>query len=279
MDRFSDQLNIETPELVDLELPVAGVGSRFIAILIDSLIWGAGFAVLLILAILILPSLSVVSRLSENWAAAIFTLLFFLLYWGYFTLFEALWSGQTPGKRVAKIRVIQKSGRAIGFYEAIVRNFIRVIDQIPFIYGVGVLFVFTTKQHQRLGDLAAGTLVVREQESDAPAWGNAPTHTFTAASFLESATQITPSSVPPPLHFVTVPASEVAKLGAGDLEVLEGFFARRLDMSLETRASLAKRIAKAIAGKAEFEIPEGASEENFLESIAHQLREVARFKR
>ncbi len=278
MDQFSDQLNIETPELVDLELPVAGVGSRFIAILIDYLIWGAGFVVLFILAMLVLPSLSVYSRLTENWAAALFTLLFFLLFWGYFTLFEALWSGQTPGKRVARIRVIQKSGRPIGIFESMVRNFIRVIDQIPIIYGVGVLFIFVTKQHQRLGDLAAGTLVVREQESEAPAWGNAPARTFTAPSFLESARRLSPATAPPPANFVPVPANHVAKLGGAELEVLEGFFARRLDMSLETRASLAGRIAKAISAKAEFAIPEGASTENFLESVAHQLRESARYK-
>ena len=219
------------------------------------------------------------SRMSENWAAAIFTMLSFLLYWGYFTLFEALWGGRTPGKRVAKIRVIQKSGRAIGFYEAIVRNFIRVIDQIPFIYGVGVIFVFITKQHQRLGDLAAGTLVVREQESDAPAWGNAPSRTFTSASFLESASQASPTSTPPPVNYIPLPANDVAKLGAGDLEVLEGFFARRLDMSMETRASLADRIAKALCAKSGLEIPEGANMDSFLDSIAHQLRETVRYKR
>jgi uncharacterized RDD family membrane protein YckC len=279
MDQFSDQLNIETPELVDIELPVAGLGSRFIAILIDYLIWIAGFIVLSLLAAVILPNVGAFSRMSENWAVAIFTILSFLLYWGYFTLFEALWSGRTPGKRVAKIRVIHNSGRAINFYEAIARNFIRVIDQFPLIYGVGVLFVFITKQHQRLGDLAAGTLVVREQESETPAWGNAPTRTFTSASFLESAAQSSSSSTPPPVNYVPLPANDVAKLSTNDLEVLEGFFARRLDMSMETRASLAERIAKALCAKTGLEIPEGVNMDSFLDSIAHQLRETVRYKR
>lgn len=263
---------------MDIELPVAGIGSRFIAILIDYLIWGAGFFILSMLAAIILPGMHALSRISENWATAIFTLLSFLLYWGYFTLFEALWGGRTPGKRVAKIRVIQKSGRAIGFFEAIVRNFIRIIDQIPLIYGIGVLFVFITKQHQRLGDLAAGTLVVREQESDAPAWGNTPTRTFTSASFQESIAT-TASTTPPPVNYVPLPAHEVSKLGASDLEVLEGFFARRLDMSLETRASLSERIAKALCAKTGLEIPAGVNVDSFLDSIAHQLRESVRYKR
>ena len=279
MDQFSDQLNIETPELVDIELPVAGLGSRFIAILIDYIIWIAGFIVLWIIGAIVVSSTSMLSHMSENWAAAIFTILSFLLYWGYFTLFEWLWNGQTPGKRVAKIRVIQKSGRAINLFEAIARNFIRVIDQIPLIYGVGVIVVFITKQHQRLGDLAAGTLVVREQESDASAWGNAPSRTFTSASFLESAAQISPSSTPPPVNYVPLPANDVAKLTANDLEVLEGFFARRLDMSMETRASLADRIAKALCVKTGLEIPEGVNMDSFLDSIAHQLRETVRYKR
>src|ERR1035438_9767613 len=103
MNLSSDQLNIETPELVDIEMPVAGIGSRFIAILIDYLIWVAGMVVLSVIAAIVLPSIHAFSNITENWAAAIFTVLFFLLYWGYFTIFEALWGGQTPGKRVAKI--------------------------------------------------------------------------------------------------------------------------------------------------------------------------------
>lgn len=277
MEEFSDQLNIETPELVDIEMPVAGIGSRFIAILIDYLIWVAGMIVLSVIAALVLPSIHAFSKISENWAAAIFIFLFFLLYWGYFTLFEAFWDGRTPGKRVAKIRVIQRSGRAIGIFESMTRNFIRIFDQFPMIYGVGVICVFCTKQHQRLGDLAAGTLVVREQESDAPAWGDAGSRTFTAEMFSEEAAKIAPQAEPH--HQVNLPTTEIAKLTTSDLEVLEGFFARRLDMSLETRGVLAERIAKALCAKSGLTIPDGVSAETFLEATARQLREVVRFRR
>ena len=258
-------------------MPVAGIGSRFIAILIDYLIWVAGMIVLSVIAALVLPSIHAFSKISENWAAAIFIFLFFLLYWGYFTLFEAFWDGRTPGKRVAKIRVIQRSGRAIGIFESMTRNFIRIFDQFPMIYGVGVICVFCTKQHQRLGDLAAGTLVVREQESDAPAWGDAGSRTFTAEMFSEEAAKIAPQAEPH--HQVNLPTTEIAKLTTSDLEVLEGFFARRLDMSLETRGVLAERIAKALCAKSGLTIPDGVSAETFLEATARQLREVVRFRR
>jgi uncharacterized RDD family membrane protein YckC len=277
MEEFSDQLNIETPELVDIEMPVAGIGSRFIAILIDYLIWVAGMIVLSVIAAVVLPSIHAFNKVSENWAAAIFIFLFFLLYWGYFTLFEAFWDGRTPGKRVARIRVIQRSGRAIGIFESMTRNFIRIFDQFPLIYGVGVICVFCTKQHQRLGDLAAGTLVVREQESDAPAWGDAGSRTFTAPMFSEAAAQIRPQAEPHTL--VNLPTTEIAKLSITDLEVLEGFFARRLDMSLETRGALAERIAKALCAKSGLTIPDGVGTETFLEATARQLREVVRFRR
>src|SRR5215475_1003355 len=172
MDPSSDQLSIETPELVAIEMPLAGIGSRFIALLIDTLIWGAGLVVVGLLLWAFQPALQAFNTLSYQWTVALFTLTMFLLNWGYFTLFEALWNGRTPGKRVARIRVIQRSGRAIGIFESMARNFIRYVDQIPFFYAVGVIAVFATRQHQRLGDLAAGTLVVRDRDEDSTPWND-----------------------------------------------------------------------------------------------------------
>ncbi|HEV2215507.1 MAG TPA: RDD family protein, partial [Terracidiphilus sp.] len=110
----SDQLSIDTPELVAIEMPLAGLGSRFIALLIDLLIWFAGFLVLSLLYWAVAPAIYKYSQLSYKWTVALMTLAVFLLNWGYFTLFEAFWNGQTPGKRVAHIHVIQRTGRAIG---------------------------------------------------------------------------------------------------------------------------------------------------------------------
>jgi uncharacterized RDD family membrane protein YckC len=268
----SDQVSIDTPELVGIEMPLAGIGSRFIALLVDYLIWGAGMVVVFLLAVLLLPALHTFSRISAQWAEAIVIFMFFLLNWGYFTMFEAFWNGRTPGKRVAKIRVIQRSGRSIGMVESMARNLVRYVDQLPFFYAVGVIAMFVTKQHQRLGDLAAGTLVVRDREPETPLWGDTGSRTFTAQMFSGHA------PIPEPHTAITLPALGISKLTPGDLEVLEGFFARRLDMSLETRAALALRIASAIQAKSGLETPAGVSVETFLEATARQLRDQARLQ-
>jgi len=272
MDMSTDQLSIETPELVAIEMSLAGIGSRFIALLVDYLIWGAGLLVLLVLAAIVLPAMHAFSKISEQWAVAAVIFIIFLLNWGYFTLFEAFWNGRTPGKRVARIRVIQRSGRAIGLFESMARNLVRYVDQIPFFYAVGVIAMFVTRQHQRLGDLAAGTLVVRDREVESPLWGDSGARTFTSQIFAPSA------PVPEPHTALTLPATGIAKLSAADLGVLEGFFSRRLDMSLSTRQALALRIASAIQAKSGLEPPAGASIETFLEATARQLRDLARLQ-
>jgi len=264
-----DQLSIDTPELVAIDLPLAGIGSRFVALLVDYLIWLVGFGAAVFLFLLIDPSFSKFSKLGEKWATALFIFIPFLLYWGYFTLFEAYWKGRTPGKWVAKIRVIQVSGRGIGLFESMTRNLLRAVDQFPFVYAVGVVFVFFTRQHQRLGDMAAGTLVVHERERLVQPGSESSGRTFTAGLFNAPVQAKTNRRIEI--------GSGVQRLGPEDLEVLEGFFARRLDFSLTTRAALAERIAKAIQAKANLAVPAGVSVETFLEEVALQLRDLSRF--
>jgi uncharacterized RDD family membrane protein YckC len=268
-----DELNIDTPELVDIQMPLAGIGSRFIALLVDTLIWFACFLVVGVLLAIFLPGIAAFSELSAEWAVALVIFIIFMANWGYFTLFEAFWNGRTPGKRVARIRVIQRSGRAIGLIESMTRNLVRYIDMQPFaLYAVGVIAIFATRQHQRLGDLAAGTLVVRDRVQEAPLWGDSGARTFTAQIFAPN------SPVPEPHNAYSLPASGIAKLSSTDLEVLEGFFSRRLDMPLPTRYALAERIAAAIQAKSGLEPPMGASVETFLEATARQLRDQARMQ-
>jgi uncharacterized RDD family membrane protein YckC len=273
MEMNSDQLNIDTPELVEIEMPLAGIGSRFIALLVDMLIWFAGLIVIVILFAVFAPGIGAFSNISGQWAVALIIFIIFLLFWGYFTLFEAFWNGRTPGKRVARIRVIQRSGRAIGLFESMARNLVRYIDMQPFpLYAVGVIAIFVTRQHQRLGDLVAGTLVVRDRALEEPAWGDSGARTITAQSYAPSA------PAPEPHWAFSLPVTGIAKLSSTDLEVLEGFFARRLDMSLPTRQALAERIAQAIQAKSGLEQPAGASVETFLEATARQLRDQARMQ-
>ena len=271
-----DQLSIETPEMVDIELPVAGIGSRFVTLLIDYLIWLAFLLVLIVIVVYFAPSAESASRVTPNasarkWAIAILIFIPFMLFWGYFTLFEAFWNGQTPGKRIARIRVIQKSGRGIGLFESMTRNLLRFVDQFPILYGVGVFSIFLTRQSQRLGDLAAGTLVVHERDNLVASRSETSNRTFTAGLF--DAPQ---PPIAPPLPSFDLPSSTLQRLNASDLELLEGFFARRLDFTIETRTALAERIAAGLRAKMGIPHPPGISTELFLEDTARQLRDLVR---
>jgi uncharacterized RDD family membrane protein YckC len=175
-----DKLTIDTPEQIALEFPLAGVGSRFLALAIDTLIQIAVLVVLVLINVAAMVATSIAFREFLPWVQAVFVLCAFVLYYAYFAVFEALWSGQTPGKRQVGLRVISSSGRPITAVDAIIRNLLRIVDQIPGIYGVGILSVFVTGRNQRLGDLAAGTVVVHErrisvdQVARAPASSGAP---------------------------------------------------------------------------------------------------------
>ena len=269
---------------MSIELPLAGIGSRFIAALVDSLILIAVFIFLVILATFVLPALGALGEKAANWGVGIFILISFLVFWGYFALFEAFNNGRTLGKRAAKIRVIHQSGRGINFVEALARNLVRIIDYFPGFYGVGIVAMFLSRRHQRLGDMVAGTLVVREREVDMPMWGESASRNLTAAAHSTNS-PIPPSASPqavsgpwggPPHLRVQLPAPALAKLTASDLEVLEGFFSRRLDMDLTTRGAIASRIASAIGAKSGLTIPMEISVETFLEAVAHQFRELGR---
>ena len=155
------------------------------------------------------------------------------------------------------------------------RNFIRYIDQIPFFYAVGVIAVFATRQHQRLGDLAAGTLVVRDREQETPLWADPLTD-----GSLSVGSQAAPSfgHLAEAHRAVALSADAVAKLAPSDLELLESFFARRLDLPLETRQAIAEKIAIALQAKSGLEPPPGVSIETFLEAIARDLRDLGRMR-
>ena len=249
-------------------MPIAGIGSRFIAIVIDYLIWAALLVIFSLAGAVIFANVSAFAGASANWVVGIILLMVFLFHWGYFTLFEAFGNGRTPGKRVAKIRVIHRSGRAISFIEALARNLVRFVDYLPSLYGVGIVVMFFSQLNQRLGDMVAGTLVVRDHEVDSPHWGESGSRIITS--------QPGDTPIPAPHMSVVLPVSALARLSTADLEVLEGFFSRRLDMDLAIRAALAERIANALRAKSGLEIPEGKSVETFLEAVAHQLREIAR---
>jgi uncharacterized RDD family membrane protein YckC len=264
---FADQLNIDTPEQVDLHFSLAGLGSRFVAILLDTLIQ-IGFYFLAITSFAFLLSGAGGQKLNEmgKWFIALFIALNFCLIWGYFALFEAFWHGQTPGKHIMKLRVIKDSGRQITLFESLTRNLLRFVDYLPGLYLVGVITMLCNKRHQRLGDLAAGTLVIHERSEEQPLLAGRGTSLFAPPqSFAYQPLQAEPSAI------AGLPADAIARLGPQDLAVIEAFFARALDLNLDTRAQLAYRIAGQMAAKMAIPLPDG-NPERMLEALAHAMR-------
>jgi uncharacterized RDD family membrane protein YckC len=160
-----ETLDIQTPENVAFGYQIAGIGSRFLASLLDTLIVG-------LLQIVILIVLTLVNRMFDGsafsgqisaWVYAIFGLVAAVFYWGYYVFFEMLWNGQSPGKRWVGLRVIRSDGTPITLSEALIRNLARLVDFLPAAYGIGIVTMFIDKQSRRLGDLAAGTLVVQDR--------------------------------------------------------------------------------------------------------------------
>jgi uncharacterized RDD family membrane protein YckC len=268
---YADQLNIETPEQVDLRFPIAGIGSRFLAILADSVLQVIALFVMFVVFGLIVSAAPHVAgtttmvNTGAKWFVAAVVLFYFLLYWGYFSLFEAFWNGQTPGKRLLKIRVIKDSGRQITLFESLARNLIRIVDALPSFYLVGVITMLCNREQKRLGDLVAGTIVIHERSEEQPLLSH-NSRTFTASLYPQPLD--TPQVPAAPL----VPADGIARLDAGDLNVIDTFFSRALDLDLDKRAEIAGRIAQRMSAKMQVPLPADVAPERVLESIAHAMR-------
>jgi uncharacterized RDD family membrane protein YckC len=244
-----DKLTIDTPEQIAIEFPLAGIGSRFLAIALDTIIQTVAYIILALLAEFLFGGELVRAwRAAWNWSQAILILVLFCMYWGYYAIFETIWYGQTPGKRLAGIRVIKDTGRPVTVFEAIGRNLVRVIDQIPGVYAVGCITMFLNNKSKRLGDFVAGTVVVHEKKDAA----------------LEPFFNLQKG--------VPIPAFAVSKLSVADLELIETFLARRLDIPPEVRVATARRIAERITQKLGGERQE-SDNEVFLEVVAKQCRD------
>jgi uncharacterized RDD family membrane protein YckC len=161
---MDEQLTISTPEQVAFHYEMAGIGTRFVAGMLDHLII---FTALLLIgcAMQTIVIGSIFSSAGDAVVAlvlALMLLIYFAIFWGYFVLFETLWNGQTPGKRAGRLRVIRRDGQPVHAGEVMIRNLVRLVDMLPGFYGVGLVVMFIDKDARRLGDMAAGTIVVRE---------------------------------------------------------------------------------------------------------------------
>ena len=153
-----EQLSVETPEQIAINYQKAGIGSRFYAALLDTII----LCLILFLGFYVNQGMiEYLSALFGNWLGAIGGILVFAMFWGYYMVFEIVTNGQSPGKYVLGLRVIKDGGYPINFSDSAIRNLVRLADFLPFFYGAGLIVMLFSPNWQRLGDLAAGTLVVK----------------------------------------------------------------------------------------------------------------------
>jgi uncharacterized RDD family membrane protein YckC len=250
---FRDKLTIETPEQTVLEFEVAGIGSRFLALAYDTLIQillGLGILVIMVVVGMAMPD----SAKTGIWFLALIVLTYFLLYFGYFAIFEILWNGQTPGKKKEGLRVIKDSGRPITAAESVGRNLMRIVDQLPAFYAVGIGSVLLSRQNKRLGDFVAGTIVVHEKSLvDAkPVWQSAQEGQALPATTYGSE-RLTPE----------------------EFALIEAFLNRRSSLPADVRFNMADQIAKQIQPKLALPAGELFYAEKLLEMVAHERRSSA----
>lgn len=250
-----DVIEIVTPERVELNFPIAGLGSRFYAIFVDQCIIIALIFVLSFVEALIAGLLSQDSYL-ESLSTSAFLIITAALNLGYFIFFEYLWNGQTPGKRHVKIRVMRKGGLPVNFASAVIRNLMRPVDIMLFSIAVGFLVLFLSKQSQRPGDYAAGTIVVRDRNitlSDLDIYLRKPQQEKIVA--------------PVPLD------NRFSRLDDKDVHLIDQFLTRRGELGLDQRQELAKRIADSIRIKLKLKPDEYESNENLIKAAYRSIKE------
>jgi uncharacterized RDD family membrane protein YckC len=155
-----NKIKFSTPESVELEFTLAGIGSRAWALIIDYLLLALSLVLCIVIWAFIYNQLFYIGEEIFGsgfrlWMTAIAWLIIFFIYIGYFVFFETLWQGQTPGKRIAKIRVVRDDGSPLGLQQATLRSLLRPIDQNLFI---GAFLIMFSKSEKRLGDVVAGTI-------------------------------------------------------------------------------------------------------------------------
>jgi uncharacterized RDD family membrane protein YckC len=234
---LEDRITIATPEGVDLELTLAGVGSRFVSALVD-------FAIQLVLVVAVTGIAAATGAFGSGFGVAFAFIAGFLVFAAYDVLFEVFASGRTPGKRLNGLRVVRLDGSPVAFFTSAIRNVLRLVDILPGAYLVGIAAILVTRRNQRLGDLAGGTLVVRERTE-------------------QPALQALRRTQPLP----TADVWDVTGVTAAELAAVRGFLARRGELTFEARHRLAGDLARALRAKV-VGAPENLGSEAFLERLA-----------
>jgi uncharacterized RDD family membrane protein YckC len=240
---YEDRIAISTPEGIAIEYPLAGLASRYIAALIDLAIKGA-----IVAAVVLILSGAHASDTAQAVAVIVFS---FLALYVYDVVFEVWGAGQTPGKRWNGLRVVTDDGRPIELPASAIRRLLWMIDAPLTVFIAGSVSILVTERNQRLGDLAAGTVVVRET--------------------LQSISSVTISdSVPPKTPYAET--VDVTAITPAELAAVRDFLARRRSLSLDVRERLAERLAGALEPKVGGLPPGGLQYESLLETIAAAKR-------
>jgi uncharacterized RDD family membrane protein YckC len=265
-----ETLIIETPERVPLEFALASIGNRFLAVAIDHFIQYLSILVIawFLLALAGMSAGEVVDAPDKlfgempKWTVAITILALFLIFAGYFIFFEWLWNGQTPGKKLLKLRVIREDGRPITLWEAIARNLLRIGDAVPGfivpVYSIGLITIFLSNRDQRLGDIFAGTVVIRERAGEAPTFAETFSNPVSDTAF---------SRVQKRIEF----QADLERVTDAEIEVVESFLRRRWDLSDKQRIWMAWRIALPLMYKLKpnYDMAD-FTYEGFLEELLHR---------
>lgn len=268
-----ETLIIETPERVQLGFALASIGNRFLAALIDHFIQLSVLLFIGSIAQFIMRGYGIdswgglmsVSPELAKWAYAILIIASFLIFAAYFVFFEWIWNGQTPGKRWLKLRVIREDGRPIKLWEALARNLIRLFDVFPGLYSIGLITVFLSNRDQRLGDLFAGTVVVRERNDEAPTFSETFANPTSDAAFRR-------------VQKHTEFKADLSSIKETEIEVVENFLRRRWDLTERQRIWMAWRVALPIMYKIKpgYDL-ETFTYEGFLEELLHRYHAKGRF--
>jgi uncharacterized RDD family membrane protein YckC len=246
-----NRIKFSTPESVELEFTLAGIGSRAWALTIDYTILFLSLAIytifwLFISSQLLDAVLDIFGSDAGLWLLAIFLLSSFFIYAGYFVFLETIWQGQTPGKKFAKIRVIRDDGRPVGLQQAALRALLRPVDELLFL---GAFLIMFSNQEKRLGDLVAGTIVIQAETVDKSAVVNISEE---AKSYYQKLQEV----------------ADLSPLLPDDFGIIREYLLRRNGMSKKARGMLSLKLGKQVMSIINLEqLPADVSADVFLEAI------------
>lgn len=255
--RFFNQINLQTPESVELEFTLAGIGNRALALIIDYIIYSLTILFVWIVSFFLIFQLvpdfinnGITERLTQ-WIWAIQLLISFAIYVGYFVFFETVWRGQTPGKKWTKIRVIRDNGKPARLPQAVLRALFRPVDDLLFI---GAFLIIFLAKEKRIGDLVAGTIVIQEESSSRLA-------------------DIDISDEAKDLMVRLEAEAEIANLLPEDFATIRDFLQRRKNIMLQYQHQLSRKLAEQVKEIILLDnVPDGYSNSQFLEAtyLAYQ---------